>query len=253
MRGGDRGRKSTPDRPCVAHRRHPCLAARARERCPRGERQIADLVQEQRALLALRTRPGRSSVAPGEGALAMSEEGGLDEVGRKRPAADRDERAAPRHEMHGFVTFLAGAGVVERVTATSLRGDPRQLGERLGEAGHERLGEGASRRAPRHRDRRQWARPPERRRDRGTGCGRAPIGSPSSEDGAASATPFTREPFFDPASSRSSGHARPGSGMRRRHGAIGDADLEPLGARLRICVALRSARLSRTSWIPPGR
>ena len=58
------------------------------------QRQVAHLVEEQRAAIGALEAPGARRVRPGVGALLHAEQLGLDQLGRQRRAVDRNKRAA---------------------------------------------------------------------------------------------------------------------------------------------------------------
>ena len=101
------------------------------------ERQLADLVEEDRAPVRQLEAAGRAGDRAGEGALLVAEELALDERGGQGRAVHRDERPAPagaavvdgaRHQL------LAGPGLAEhehrRVGRRHLAHLPQQRGER---------------------------------------------------------------------------------------------------------------------------
>ncbi len=72
--------------------------------------QLADLVQEERALAGVLEVARLRRLRPGEGALGVAEERGLDQRGRDGRAVEREERLAPR----------AGSGGAARYATRSL-------------------------------------------------------------------------------------------------------------------------------------
>src|SRR5690606_13766264 len=78
------------------------------------ERQLADLVEEERAALGELEAPGARAVRAGEGAALDAEELALEQVLRDRRAIDRDERPRPpRRELveRARRELLAGAAL----------------------------------------------------------------------------------------------------------------------------------------------
>ena len=102
------------DRLARADRLDLALLDRAQQLDLRGQRQLADLVEEQRAAVGLDELAGVAFGRAGEGALLVAEQDRLDEIVGDRAAIDRDERlGAP---LAGAVDgardqFLADAGL----------------------------------------------------------------------------------------------------------------------------------------------
>ena len=113
------------DRQRLADRHHLALLQHPQQRGLGRRRQIADLVEQQRALVGAADVPGAIVDRARERTLLVTEQLSLDQVGRQRPAVHRDEGAAPlrrgvdgaRHQL------LAGAG-----RAADQHGDPGARG-----------------------------------------------------------------------------------------------------------------------------
>ncbi len=85
-------RTSTFDRLAAADRFDRAFLERAQQLDLRGQRQLADLVQEQRAAMGLDELAGVPFGGAGEGALLVTEQDRLDQIVGDRTAIDRDER-----------------------------------------------------------------------------------------------------------------------------------------------------------------
>ena len=83
-----------PDRPLRANRIDLALLQRAQELHLQFERQLADLVEEQRAAVRLQELARVLFRGSGEGALLVAEEDRLDQIGWQRAAIDGHERLA---------------------------------------------------------------------------------------------------------------------------------------------------------------
>src|SRR5712692_2788003 len=133
MGGGD-------DAHVDAHRRSPAeplhlaLLEDAEKLRLQFERQLADLVEEQRPALGLLEAADAARGRAGEGALLRPEQLALEELGGYRGAIHGDEAAlAPGPEMEGARdALLAGAGLAKgqhhRVAAAGACDQPAQLG-----------------------------------------------------------------------------------------------------------------------------
>ena len=106
--------------PTRAHR--AACRARAAARLQLG-RQLADLVEEQRAAVGLaRRRRARSATAPGEGAAHVAEQRRLDQLARHRAAVEHDERAVAARRC--------GGGSPRRTAPCRCRSRPRSAPSR---------------------------------------------------------------------------------------------------------------------------
>ena len=127
-------------RPRSSNGEHLALLQHAQERRLGGQRQVADLVEQQRSVLAAAHESWAILQGAGEGALAVSEQLGLDEVGRDCPAVHGHERAGTTRELvdgRGD-QFLAGAGLAGNEHRHLRTREGRHTLQLEGERGRER-------------------------------------------------------------------------------------------------------------------
>ena len=125
-------RTSTRTRAVAADALELALLQHAQELRLQLERELADLVEEERAAVGELEAPVRRCSRAGEGALLVAEELALDERRRERRAVDRDERpAAARARLvdRARDELLAGAGLAEEQHGRRRRRDLAELAE----------------------------------------------------------------------------------------------------------------------------
>ena len=91
-----------------------------------GERQLADLVEDQRAAVGLREEAGAARGGAGERALDVAEQLGVGEVGGQRGAVEADERLVRARRLRVEELgdeLLAGAGLAAHEHGDVARGD----------------------------------------------------------------------------------------------------------------------------------
>ena len=101
----------------AAEPRQPALLEHAQQLGLRRQRQLADLVEEQRAAAGGLERAAAQPVGAGEGAALVAEQLALDELLRQRGAVDRDERrllARPEPVQLARDQLLARAALARR-------------------------------------------------------------------------------------------------------------------------------------------
>jgi hypothetical protein len=120
------------DRAAGSDRHDLALLQDAEQRRLRAHRQVADLVEEERAAVCAADQPGPVLAGAGEGAALVTEELALDQRVRNRPAVDRDQLAGPLGQRVDGAgeELLAGPGLAQEDDRQERARDPLQLTQR---------------------------------------------------------------------------------------------------------------------------
>ena len=113
MRGRQQLHVDLPGRG-AADRPHDLVVQEAQQRCLQRQRQLAHFVEQQRAAVGPGDEPGAALAArAGEGTAHITEQLGLDQLGRQRTAVHRDEGAGAAAALVQVARqhFLAAAGL----------------------------------------------------------------------------------------------------------------------------------------------
>jgi len=139
MGGGDRA-EIDPHRPCGSDGQHLRLLEHAEQRRLRRKRQIADLVEEERASSGCLDQALPVAIGAREGAAPVTEQLALDQLLGERTAVQRHERArAPGEPVErAGQNLFAGSGLASQEHRHARGGDGRPSRQHLGEARGER-------------------------------------------------------------------------------------------------------------------